>query len=71
MSEPRENSPGKEPAGIENELEVKRLLELQSQSQHYLEILSFDNGEDLLHQHQYVITRKYPAHVLNYQIVNV
>ena len=50
MSEPRENSPGKEPAGIENELEVKRLWEPQSQSQHYLvtvtnklEIFLFEN----------------------------
>ena len=50
MSEPRENSPGKESAVNENELEVKRLWEPQSQSQHYLvtvttklEIFSFEN----------------------------
>jgi len=35
-----------------------------------LEIFSFDNGENLFHHQQYVIPRKYPAHVLYYAIVN-
>ena len=36
MSEPREKVLVREPAGIENELEVKRLWELQIQSKHHL-----------------------------------